>query len=91
MTKNAFKKEVVADLQYQLEHKGRSFTSEAWYYSDQLYSLKDHLKFAAIDELIAEGLIKRVPSTDYLEDRKHFPVLALCQAAIQSSPRLSKN
>jgi hypothetical protein len=75
MTKAQFKKEVVADLQHQLEHKGRPFTSEAWYYSDHLYSLKPHLKFAAIDELIAHGLINRVYST---EDGKPFPVLALC-------------
>jgi hypothetical protein len=77
MTKAEFKAEVIADLEYQLAKKGRPFTSEAWYLSNTVYPLKTELKDEAIAELIAEGLIRREPSTEYLNGREPFPLLVL--------------
>ena len=75
MTKAEFKKEVVADLEYQVQHKGKNWTSEAWYFSDFLYPLQSYLKKAAINELIAEGEIHRDSSTLVYPDEKPFPML----------------
>jgi hypothetical protein len=77
MTKQEFKNEVLADLQYQLKHKGRPFTSEHWYMSGRLYSLKPQLKQDAINELISEGVIDRVSASFIFKGSSDFPILLL--------------
>ena len=78
MTKKAFKKEVIRDLEYQVNRKGRNWTSEAWYMSDELYPLNPSMKRKGIEELIRAGFISRVSSLDVhpMADGD-FPVLEL--------------
>ena len=77
MTKKAFKTEVVADLEYQLEHKGKPYTAEHWYMSDFLYPLDSSKKREAIEELISECEIIRVSADQIWKDSKPYPVLML--------------
>ena len=77
MTKKQFKKEVVADLEYQLEHKGKPCTAEHWYMSDLLYPLDKTKKREAIEELIDECEIMRVSANEIWKDSASFPILML--------------
>jgi hypothetical protein len=61
MTKQQFKDEVLADLEYQLTHKGKEpRTSEHWYLSRYWYPLAERTKKQVIRELVAEGKINRL-------------------------------
>jgi hypothetical protein len=79
MTRKQFKAEVVADLEYQLEHKGKDWTSEHWYLSDVLYPVRRSEKIVAINELIKEGEIVRIPASRLFHQYSDadFPVLLL--------------
>jgi hypothetical protein len=80
MTKDQIKKAIVADLQWQLEHKGTGWTSENWYLS-HLYDADPAIKKQAIKELIKEGEILRTTSRDFISSLdSEFPVLALLDA-----------
>ena len=77
MTKKAFKAEVVADLEHQLQHKGKPYTAEHWYMSDLLYPLDKAKKQEAIEELINECKIMRVSANEIWKDSASFPILML--------------
>jgi hypothetical protein len=63
MNLKQMKTEIVEDLRYQLLHKPRksrwhNWTSEAWYFG-RIYGTSRKVTVRAIEELIAEGKIKR--------------------------------
>lgn len=77
-SKLEFKYLILADLVYQLSHKGKPYTSEHWYLTDAFYPLPTHLKLQAFDELIAEELISKMPAREvYPDNRGNFFVLIL--------------
>jgi len=82
MTSKQFKSELLADLAYQLEHKGKPFTSEHWYFSGDLYPLDPEQKIQVISLLIADGFIRRASSVEFFPDRNPFDILVLCRAPV---------
>jgi hypothetical protein len=71
MTKDQMKKEILADLQWQLEHKGTGWTSESWYLG-HLYDADPAIKKQAIQELIDECEILRTTSTAFISSSAEF-------------------
>lgn len=86
MTFKEFKAELLADLQYQLERKDKPFTSESWYFNQNLYPLDPEQKIQAISLLIADGFIRRSLSTEFFLDRDPFDILVLCRARADLLP-----
>jgi hypothetical protein len=80
MTKNQFKDEIIADLEHQLEHKGKHHCSEAWYMRLPLYETPELVRRKAIEELINEGLIVRFMHCN--ADEPPWPVLVLTRNLI---------
>jgi len=77
MTKKQFRSELLADLAYQLQRKGKPFTSEHWYFSPHLFPIDPQQKLEVISLLIADGLIRRASSSEFYPNEKPFDMLVL--------------